>query len=348
MRSLALAVLAVTLLGCRDVSNRGGDDGDDAPPTDAPGMPDADQTQPGDGCTPRSPRGSTPEAFVGPTGLQARLTSLIDGAQTSLDLAMYVFTVSALADRVIAAKSRGVAVRVLFDPDHPGNTNTRASFNGAGVPNRNAPAIYDFSHAKYMIIDGKVAVIMSSNFDFGSMNDGRNYGMLDRDTGDVADLQAVFDQDWAAGGGDPPKPADLACTRLIVSPVNAKTRILELIDTAKTTLEVEAFYVTETDVRAAIGAAKQRGAAVRVLLESSSDQTETRSYLEGLGIPVHLSSGFFLHAKLIIADGVAFVGSENYSFTSLTRNREVGALVFEPAPAAMIKQRFDADWNATN
>lgn len=58
------------------------------------------------------------------------------------------------------------------------------------------------------------------------------------------------------------------------------------------------------------------------------------------------ASGFFNHAKLIISDGVAFVGSENFSQTALTRNRELGALVFEPASAAKILQQFDADWAA--
>jgi hypothetical protein len=32
------------------------------------------------------------------------------------------------------------------------------------------------------------------------------------------------------------------------------------------------------------------------------------------------------------------------SITSLTKNREVGALVFEPAAAQVISTQFDADW----
>jgi len=350
MRSSLLVVLAVTVIGCRTPSNAGDDGGgDDTPKVDAKLPPDGPIDAPaGNGCEPTSPRGGTVEAFIGPTGLQDRLVQLINGAQTSLDLQIYVFTVYALRDAIIAAKNRGVAVRVLFDPNHPGNADTRTSFNTAGVPNRNAPLIYDYSHAKYMIIDHKSAVVMSMNFDVGSMQTARNYGMVDRDAADIADVQAVFDQDWAAGGGDPPKPADLACTRMIVSPVNSKSRIVSFIESAHTTLDVEAFYVTETDTRAAIIAAKQRGVAVRVILEASGDPTETKNLFTAQGIPVHLSSGFFLHAKLIVADGVAFVGSENYSYTSLTRNREMGALVFEASQAATIKQQFNTDWANTN
>lgn len=154
--------------------------------------------------------------------------------------------------------------------------------------------------------------------------------------------------DWAAGGGEPAQPADLACTRLVVSPDNSKQRLLELIGGATSTLDVEAMYVSEVTIRNAIGAAKTRGVDVRVILEDTEDNATTIGYFESVGIPVRDPGALFVHAKLLIADGVAFVGSANFSQTALTRNREVGALVFEPAPAAAIQAQFDADWAASN
>jgi phosphatidylserine/phosphatidylglycerophosphate/cardiolipin synthase-like enzyme len=53
-----------------------------------------------------------------------------------------------------------------------------------------------------------------------------------------------------------------------------------------------------------------------------------------------------IHAKLIIADGVVFVGSQNMSVTALTQNREVGAFVFEPTPAQVAITQFASDWAA--
>jgi phosphatidylserine/phosphatidylglycerophosphate/cardiolipin synthase-like enzyme len=336
---MRLSLALVALIGCgTPASNMG----DDEPPVDA--APDA----PGPGCWGLSPRTAQPETFVGPTGLQPRLTALIDGATQSLDVQMYLFTVTALADRIIAAKNRGVAVRVILDPDHDGNVTVRNKLTAASVPTRNAPALYSFSHAKYLFIDGKAAVIMSLNFNVDAMSSERNYGMITRDPDDLADTKAIFDMDWAAGGGEAPKPADLACTRLVVSPNNAKQRIVDFVKSAKTTLDVEAMYVSDDGVRAAIVDAKKRGVTVRVILEDSSDNTDVRALFVANGIPVHAPGSFFLHAKLLIADGVAFVGSENFSITALTKNRELGAFVFEPAPAAVIQQQFDADWAATN
>jgi phosphatidylserine/phosphatidylglycerophosphate/cardiolipin synthase-like enzyme len=99
-------------------------------------------------------------------------------------------------------------------------------------------------------------------------------------------------------------------------------------------------------VRSAITDAKARGVNVRVLIEDPAD--DSVPVFKAAGIPVKQPpSSMYLHAKLLIADQVAFVGSENFSFTSLTKNREVGALVFEPEAFAPIKTQFDSDWNVS-
>lgn len=331
-------LLALVLVACHS----GGSDTTPDAPIDAPD---------GTGCTALTPRTTPPETFVGPTGLQDRLGTLIDSAQTSLDVQMYLFTVRALADKIVAAKNRGVAVRVILDPDEAGNQAVTPTLSSGGVTWKNASTIYQYSHAKYLVLDRTTAVIMSMNFNIDAMNNERNYGLVDKDPEDVADVQGIFEQDWALANGGTPPAANLDCTRLIVSPVNATQRLNELIASAHTTLDIEVLYVTDVTLRNAIGAAKTRGANVRVILEDPSDQPQnanTTTFFKSLGIPVkYVNSKFYLHAKLIIADSVAFVGSQNLSPTALQRNREVGALVFEPTPEQTIEQQFEADWNVT-
>jgi len=124
------------------------------------------------------------------------------------------------------------------------------------------------------------------------------------------------------------------------------------VASATRTLEIEALYVTETSLRNAVGAAADRGVAVRVIIEDPSDQpqnADTRTYLEAKQIPVHYAVGqFYLHAKLVIADGVAFVGSQNFSSPGLQMNREVGGLLVEPSAAQVERDQFELDWTATN
>jgi len=161
----------------------------------------------------------------------------------------------------------------------------------------------------------------------------------------VADLQSVFDTDWVAG----PEP-DLSCTRLIVAPVNAKDRILAHVQNAMHTLDIEVLYLDQPDLRAAIVAAHQeRGVAVRVLLSDPAknpQNTATQQFFASHGIDAKILTTNYLHAKMLQADGVALIGSENMSTTSWTKNREVGELIFEPAAAAIVHAQYEKDWAA--
>lgn len=315
------------------------------PPGDSPDAGSTVDAPDGTGCTALTPRSQPLESFVGPIGLQARMGALIDGAQTSLDIQMYLFTVRDLATRLVAAKARGVAIRMILDPDEAGNYNVEPTLTSGGVNWKNASTLYTYSHAKYVLADHDQAVIMSMNWNADAMTNERNYGVVDRDPEDVADLQAIFDQDWALANGQTVAAPDLTCTRLVVSPTNAKVRILEHIKSATSTLDVEVMYITETSVRNEILAAKARGVTVRVIINDPMDASVP--YFKMAGIPVKEPGPFYLHAKLLIADSVAFVGSVNMSPTSLAKNREVGVLVFEPSALTAIQSQFDTDWTAS-
>ena len=257
-KSFHVVAALVSFAACRTTD---GNTGDDAPADAAPDGVD------GVGCSALTPRTVPLEAFVGPTGLQTRMTTLIDSAKTTLDVQMYLFTVKPLADRIVAAKQRGVAVRVILDPDEPGNAAVEPILMAGGVTFRQATPLYTYSHAKYLIVDRSSVAIMSMNFNVDAMSNERNHGVIDKDPEDVSDVQAIFDMDWAAAGNEAPKAADLTCTRLIVSPNNSRQRIIEHINSAKTTLELELMYLSETTVRNAVGQAKMRGVNVRVILE---------------------------------------------------------------------------------
>lgn len=335
MKSTALA-LCLGVVACRGES--GGDETDGGMTIDAPD---------GTGCTALTARSQPLESFIGPSGLQTRLGALIDSAKTSLDIHMYLWTVDDLARKVVAAKQRGVEVRVILDGDSQGNNAVEPIFSSGGVNWKNAGSLYSFSHAKYVIVDKTQAAIMSNNFNIDAMSKERNYGAIDRDPEDLADLQAIFEYDWKlANGATTLPPVDLKCTRLIVSPTNSKQRLIAHIASAQTSLDVEVMYLSESDIRSAITAAKSRGVNVRVLIDDPMD--ESVPILKAAGITVKTPpTSIYLHSKLIIADSVAFIGSENMSFTSLTKNREVGVLAFEPTAFMPIKTQFDSDWNAS-
>jgi len=97
-------------------------------------------------------------------------------------------------------------------------------------------------------------------------------------------------------------------------------------------------------------AAAKRGVAVQVILPAvpadnpSANQDAPR--LTQAGIQVRYSQTLYMHAKMIVADGMrAFVGSENFSSQSLDGNRELGIVVADPVALTQLKGTFARDWS---
>ncbi len=295
-------------------------------------------------CDAWVPRWQEPETLVGPTGLQARLVELMGGATNQLSLMMYQLSCTACVDGLIAARERGVQVRVLLDYEQTVNQSAIAALEGAGIEVKAAPAAFNHAHAKVMILDGEAAVVMSANMNVYSMSSERNYGVIDRDPQDVAQLMALFERDWTGNGA-----VDTSCTRLVLSPENARERLVELINSATTNLDLAVMYISDSGIKNAIKAKIMAGVPTRILFahpEWIDSNPDTAQELSAAGAETKYLYSLELHAKLIMADGIPFVGSENMSYNALENNREVGLFVTEPSPAAIIQQQFEADWAA--
>jgi len=50
-----------------------------------------------------------------------------------------------------------------------------------------------------------------------------------------------------------------------------------------------------------------------------------------------------MHAKMIVGNSMAFIGSENFTQTSLEANREMG-LLLNGSNLGKLRAQFNADW----
>ena len=314
-----------------------GDDagtGDDDASIDAGPRPES--------CDPYEARATTPPLYIGPTGLEDKVVALIAAAKTSIDMMMYEIDEQPIIDALVAAQKRGVAVR--FVGDHAENAAAKTTLTAAGVQVHDASAIFPYYHVKVTIIDKARALVGSPNMNSYSMNSERNYAVVDSDWDDLADLQTIFDNDFAGKSTAP----DLKCTRLLVSPVNAHQRLLDLVKSAKT-LDLSVMYVTDPQIAQAVKDRLAAGVPVRVLLADPTwiqGNAQSAADLAAAKVPVKYYEKLDLHAKLVVTDKAAFVGSENLSTNSLDQNREVGVIVTNPEPLAAIRKQFETDWGA--
>lgn len=139
---------------------------------------------------------------------------------------------------------------------------------------------------------------------------------------------------------------------------------LEVIDAAKSSIDLAEFYASEEPgapagsklgaVIAAIERAAARGVRVRGLFDAKFHATypETIDRLaRSKGIETRLLdlkpvTGGVLHAKYFVVDGrVTYLGSQNLDWRSLEHIQELGVLVDSTPVAATFLEAFELDWS---
>jgi phosphatidylserine/phosphatidylglycerophosphate/cardiolipin synthase-like enzyme len=289
------------------------------------------------------------ELFVEPDAASAPYVATIERANQSLDVMIYEMGFGPIFDALAAKARAGVRVRIIFDVAQK-SVNQRYSdeLAAAGATVLWSDPGFTFMHAKTIVTDGVEAIISTGNYGASIMARERNYVVRDVDPDDVAALERLFEADFARQPVGP--ELDLACTRLLVAPINARDGLLAFIHGATTSIEVESMQLADRDVRDALAERKAAGVHVRVLLAAPSwidANTNAASFLAAHEIPTRWKANPNLHVKAVVVDGTsAYAGSINLSTTSITKNREVGVLLDEPSNVATMLATFEADWEA--
>ena len=281
-------------------------------------------------------------------GIQPIL-SLIQNAATSVDLVMYQMSDKNISDALIDATHRGVIVRVLLNEGYfgkqegAGNSLAYEYLQKADVPVRWTPAAFALTHQKTLIIDNNQALIMTWNFVPKYYITGRDFGILDTDQNDVSAIEETFSADWSDTQITPSLGDDL-----VWSP-GSQNDLLLIINNAKQSLDIYNEEINSEDIITALKAAGKRGVSVRLLMTYATANKRIYSDLQDSGVKVHTfaasSKKLYIHAKMILEDNSeVFIGSENFSFTSLNKNRELGIFLKDPQIISSIENTFTTDW----
>ena len=301
-----------------------------------------------DAAVPPGPPETTKiKIIVEPGDYGAALLAAMNAATTSIHMTMYLLTSSNVQDALIKAKKRGVQVKVVLNQTFPPNTtsdNTSAynTLTSAGIGVVWASSVFNYTHAKTVLIDSSQVWIMTMNATTSAPTYNREYLAVDTDPADVAEAEAIFAADYA-------KTSYAPSGKLVVAPDNARVILNEFIATAASSLDVEAEALSDSDIRDDLANKCASGVKVRVVIAQddspSASQTAALNAIKTAGCPVVVTSDPYIHAKTIVVDGVrAYVGSENFTTNSLTYNRELGVLVNNPTEVAKIVNVFNTDY----
>ncbi len=279
----------------------------------------------------------------------APLYRLIGQTKHGIDVTMYEFADVSAEHDLAAMARRGVSVRVILDRrEHSRNTAAYEYFRAHRIAVTWSSSSFEYTHQKTLVIDKSAAVIMTANLTSEYYATSRDFLVVDRNRADIAAITRVFGADFAHRQITPGDGRDL-----VWSPTDAQRHLVALINGARRTLRIYSEEMGDATVIDALVAAARRGVTVQVCGENTDgeyDSAFTRLARAGARISYFSSpSGFYIHGKVIEADygtarARAFIGSENFSATSLTRNRELGLITAAHSILASIARTFAADF----
>lgn len=128
-------------------------------------------------------------------------------------------------------------------------------------------------------------------------------------------------------------------------------KVIDFIDQAEESLDIEVYVFTSEEVIDALERAKDRGVTVRIILEKrviGGKNCATYSELAARGFLVKYASYDYAltHSKFIIRDKKeVLIGSHNFSDSALFKNREASVIIKHNPTVQKFIEIFETDWN---
>jgi cardiolipin synthase len=269
--------------------------------------------------------------IVLPDDAAAALIDPINAATKSLNIRMFLFTDPTLLDAVIAARHRGVHVRVMLNPARRNgkadNEAARKALTAAGIDVRDSCPTFALTHQKSMVVDDEVGFIESLNWETRDLTETRDYAVMTTKKSEVAEMVKCFNLDFMHLPFEPHDKSDL-----IWCPNNGRERIVAFIDSAKHTLVIQNERYQDTVIIERVVRAVTRGVKVHIMARPSH-KLKTEKLVEGVGglriledvgAKVHRMKHLKLHGKMLLADDRrAIIGSINLTPGSFDTRREL-------------------------
>jgi cardiolipin synthase A/B len=276
---------------------------------------------------------------------------LISGAKHSIDITMYEFADTTAEGDLAAAARRGVRVEVILDQaEQDENSSAYSYLRSHGVKVTWSSPSFRYTHQKTMVVDGTEAVIMTANLTSRYYATSRDFLVTDTSRPDVSAITAVFAADFAHRSIHPSDGTDL-----VWSPTDSQAKMLALINGARSSLRIYSEEMGDSTIEKALIRAARRGVDVQVCGENENGEYDS-AYTKLADAGIHISyysspAGFYIHGKVIEADyarsgAKVFIGSENFSATSLKDNRELGLIVSDHAVMSAIATTFATDFKS--
>lgn len=283
----------------------------------------------------------------------------IDSAKKTIQMVIFHINQPDVENALIAAVNRGVNVEVIVDRQSlklPPFLFSKKRLEKGKVKVYISSAGFNISHQKSIVIDSQTALITSMNL-VKSVETMRDWIVVTKDENIIQEMNRVFIVDVKNSQTGEAKTPEVSEPHLLWAPVNAETKLISLIASAKKTISSMVENLGNKDIQAALIAAAKRGVEVRMISPQCGvfytpqiNVPFAKTLLEG-GVKAYLMPNPptidrpYMHAKMLVVDSVkAYVGSVNFSDHSVDKAREAGIIFQNAAAVAILEREFEKDW----
>src|SRR5882762_297823 len=188
----------------------------------------------------------------------------IDGATKSLRVKMFIFSDPSLLKAVIAARHRGVKVRIMLNPARRSgeseNQDSRKELESGDVDVIDSNPEYDVTHEKSMVVDDTTAFVKSLNWDTKNLTETRDYAIVTSHAHEVAEIIECFEADWKRKPfkGDERSHMIWCCG-------NGRDRIAQFIDNAKESIFLQNERYQDSIIIERLVRAARRGVNIHLM-----------------------------------------------------------------------------------
>jgi phosphatidylserine/phosphatidylglycerophosphate/cardiolipin synthase-like enzyme len=275
--------------------------------------------------------------LVQPEDGPAPVLEAIEHAERGIDMYVFRLTYPKLERAIADAVARGVAVRALIAHiNGSGETSLReleSRLLGIGVTVSRTDEDLLRYHGKMMIVDDSVLYVLGYNFTRRDIERSRSLGLVTSQKDLVAEAKRLFDADFDRKTYTP------KLDTFLVSPLNSRASLLELLESAEERLLIYDSRLTDNMMQRVLERRALAGVDVRVI-----GKVEKRLR----GVQVASYAGNRLHVRAIVQDDHrAFVGSQSLRRPELDRRREIGVVTDDSGIVKGITKIFEADWSET-
>ena len=315
-------------------------------------------------------------AAHGNTDFKQKLMERINQSTYSIDMAVYsFFGMPEVADAIIAAKNRGVKVRVVYD--NRTTQNSMQALINAGIPVlKRTSGLDGIMHNKFFIFDARDAVTTNDWLWTGSWNvtstelTWKNNVVEINDPAIAAAYQIEFEEMWGSTG-DLPNPANAKFgvqktdntphtfniggrdVRLYFSPSDGTTaKIVDAVNTADDDMFFAMYAYTRSDVANTMSNRYNSGVSdIRGIIDQVNTSGSQYNYLNTFA-EMFPANGSTQHHKYCIIDAslwesdpITITGSQNWSNAGEQDNDENTLIIRDGYITNQFMQEFKSRYN---